>query len=178
MALMMSVSGVRGLIGETMTPELAASMGAAFGTFLDGGAVVLGMDSRPSGEMVKGAVESGLLAVGCNVVELGIATTPGVALMVSELNAKGGIAGKYPVELEIRDSQYNANTAQQNYSDLRNKVVMIEQILGTDVTNAVLKQMQADNMVASPATLDAEWVRDPNLLPIAAPYQIEAINGL
>ncbi|OQZ06867.1 MAG: hypothetical protein B6D36_02865, partial [Planctomycetes bacterium UTPLA1] len=91
MALMMSVSGVRGLIGETMTPELAASMGAAFGTFLDGGAVVLGMDSRPSGEMVKGAVESGLLAVGCNVVELGIATTPGVALMVSELNAKGGI---------------------------------------------------------------------------------------
>lgn len=109
---------------------------------------------------------------------IGIPLTKGGEVFFKGLNAKGGIAGKYPVKLEIRDSQYNANTAQQNYSDLRNKVVMIEQILGTDVTNAVLKQMQADNMVASPATLDAEWVRDPNLLPVAAPYQIEAINGL
>ncbi len=109
---------------------------------------------------------------------IGKPLTNGGEVFFKALNAKGGVAGKYPVKLEVRDSQYNSNTAQQNYSELRDKVVMIEQILGTDVTNSVLSQMRPDDMVASPATLDAEWVRDPNLLPIAAPYQIEAINGL
>ncbi len=109
---------------------------------------------------------------------IGLPLTKGGQVYFDALNAKGGVAGKYKVKLEVRDSQYNANVAQQNYADLRGKVVMLEQVLGTDVTNAVLKQMRPDNMVASPATLDAEWVRDPNLLPIAAPYQIEAINGL
>lgn len=91
MSLMMSVSGVRGVIGDSMTPNLAAAMGAAFGTYLRGGPVVLGMDSRPSGEMVASAVKAGLLSAGCHVVELGLATTPGTAVMVTELGAKGGV---------------------------------------------------------------------------------------
>lgn len=91
MSLMMSVSGVRGIIGDSMTPELAAALGAAFGTHLRGGSVVLGMDSRPSGEMVASAVKAGLLSAGCHVIELGLATTPGTALMVTELGARGGI---------------------------------------------------------------------------------------
>lgn len=101
MTLMMSVSGVRGIVGESMTPELAASVGAAYGSYLGGGEVVLGMDTRPSGEMVASAVRSGLLAAGCNVIDLGIATTPGTALMVRERSAKGGIvitASHNPIE--------------------------------------------------------------------------------
>jgi len=91
MTLMISVSGVRGIVGQTMTPTVAAEMGAAFGTHLAGGKVVLGRDSRASGEMVQDAVKSGLLATGCHVVELGIVSTPGVAMMVRELAAAGGV---------------------------------------------------------------------------------------
>jgi ABC-type branched-subunit amino acid transport system substrate-binding protein len=109
---------------------------------------------------------------------IGKALTDGNRVYFDDVNAKGGIAGKYKVNVEVRDSQYNSNIAQQNYSELRDKVVMIAQLLGTDITNAVLAPMKQDDMVASPATLDAEWVRNPNLLPIAAPYQIQAINSL
>ncbi len=109
---------------------------------------------------------------------IGMPLTNGNRVFFQGLNARGGIAGKYKVNLEVRDSQYNSNIAQQNYSDLRDKVVMLAQLLGTDITNAVLTPMRQDNMVASPASLDAEWVRNPNLLPVAAPYQIQAINGL
>ncbi len=91
MSLMMSVSGVRGIIGETMTPVLAAELGLAFGSHLGGGKVVVGRDSRPSGTMVQRALVSGLMAAGCDVVELGIVTTPGTALMVGRLGAAGGV---------------------------------------------------------------------------------------
>lgn len=91
MTLIMSVSGVRGLVGQTMTPRLAADLGAAFGTFIGGGTVVIGRDSRPSGPMLQSAAVAGLLATGCDVVTLDVVTTPGVALMIGEHNAAGGI---------------------------------------------------------------------------------------
>ena len=91
MTLMMSVSGVRGIVGETMTPMLAAQIGAAFGAYLGGGKVVLGRDTRPSGDMVKSALISGLLASGCDVVDLGVVSTPGTALMIDELKADAGV---------------------------------------------------------------------------------------
>lgn len=99
MALMMSVSGVRGIVGETMTPTLAAELAAAFGTHLserDPTArakpeVVIGRDSRPSGEMVQAAVTAGLLATGCRAVDLGVVATPSVGVCVLERRAAGGI---------------------------------------------------------------------------------------
>jgi ABC-type branched-subunit amino acid transport system substrate-binding protein len=109
---------------------------------------------------------------------IGAVLTDGNRVYFDALNSRGGVAGKYKVTLEVRDSQYNSNIAQQNYADLRDKVVMLAQLLGTDITNAVLTPMRQDNMVAAPATLDAEWVRNANLLPVAAPYQIQSINSL
>jgi len=91
MTLMMTVSGVRGVVGETMTPTLAAELGLTFGGHLGGGAVVVGRDSRPSGPMVQAAVTSGLLAAGCNVIDLGVVSTPSVAVMVLERQAAGGV---------------------------------------------------------------------------------------
>lgn len=91
MTLMMSVSGVRGIIGETMTPVLAAELGMTFGTFLGGGDVVIGRDSRPSGDMVRAGMVSGLLAAGCNVVDVGVVATPTVAVMVTHRKAAGGV---------------------------------------------------------------------------------------
>ncbi|MBN2563438.1 MAG: phosphoglucosamine mutase [Phycisphaerae bacterium] len=91
MTLMMTVSGVRGIVGQTMTPTLAAELGAAFGSHLGGGTVVVGRDSRPSGPMVHSALAAGLLATGCNVVDLGIVSTPGVAVMIRHREAAGGV---------------------------------------------------------------------------------------
>ena len=91
MALMMSVSGVRGLIGETLTPTLAVELGCAFGTMLGGGRVVIGRDTRPSGPMIQAAVVSGLLAAGCEPILLEVASTPAVGLMVRRHRAAGGV---------------------------------------------------------------------------------------
>ena len=52
------------------------------------------------------------------------------------------------------------------------------QILGTPIIAAVLPQLKKDKIAAGPATLDSNWVREPNLVPIGAPYQIQAINAL
>jgi len=89
--LIKSTSGIRGVIGNGMDPILATTYGAAFGTFLQGGKVVIGRDSRPSGEMIQQAVMAGLLSVGCNVVDVGIVPTPTVEIAVKGLGAKGGI---------------------------------------------------------------------------------------
>lgn len=90
--LMASVSGVRGTIGKTLTPQVARDFGCAFGKKIGAGKkVVLGRDTRPSGPMVRNAVVAGLLASGVDVIDLGVVTTPGVALMVSKLAADGGV---------------------------------------------------------------------------------------
>jgi phosphomannomutase len=90
--LMVSVSGVRGEIALTLTPEVAVRFGQAFATMLGVGKIVaVGRDSRPTGPMVRNAVVSGLLACGVNVVDLGVVTTPGVALMTRKLQADGGV---------------------------------------------------------------------------------------
>jgi phosphomannomutase len=91
MRLMMSVSGVRGVVGETMTPQLAADLGCAYGTMLSGRRVVVARDSRPSGAMIRNAVVSGLLATGCDVVDLGVVSTPGAAMMIRTLGCAGGV---------------------------------------------------------------------------------------
>ena len=91
-ALMVSVSGVRGVVGEGLTPEVVLQYASAFGEYLGGGKVVVGRDSRTSGEMVEFIVSSALLATGCEVIQLGIVPTPTVQVAVEELRAKGGIA--------------------------------------------------------------------------------------
>jgi len=90
--LMVSVSGVRGVVGEGLTPEVVLKYASAFGEYLGGGKVVVGRDSRTSGEMVEYIVSSGLMATGCDVVQIGVVPTPTVQVMVEELGAQGGIA--------------------------------------------------------------------------------------
>jgi len=90
----------------------------------------------------------------------------------------GGIGGKYKVELKQEDSAYQPPTAVQAYDKLKGDVAAFQQILGTQITQALLPKVQIDKAVASPATLDGLWVHNPNLVPLGAPYQIEAINAL
>jgi phosphomannomutase len=88
---MISISGVRGIVGEGLTPEVALSFAQAFGHYCNSGKVVLGRDSRVSGPMLSGAVSAGLLAVGCDVIDIGIAPTPTTQLATEKLRAAGGL---------------------------------------------------------------------------------------
>ncbi len=89
--LMVSVSGVRGVVGEGLTPQVAMNFAQAFGSYVGGGTVVLGRDSRITGPMLRHAVLAGLTAVGCDVLDLGIVPTPTTQLATERLHARGGI---------------------------------------------------------------------------------------
>ncbi len=90
--LKIGITGVRGVVGETLTPELVVRFAEAFGAYLDGGRVLICRDPRPSGPMVQAAVTAGLLSVGCEVVDLGICPTPSLQLAVPWLGAAGGVS--------------------------------------------------------------------------------------
>ena len=99
--LMIGISGVRGVVGDNLTPELLVNLGQAFGTWIEGGKVVVGRDTRASGDMVKHAVFSGLLSAGCRIVDVGVCGTPSAAMMIGRLGADGGIvisASHNPIE--------------------------------------------------------------------------------
>jgi phosphomannomutase len=91
-SLRISVSGVRGVVGESLTPQLASKFAQAFGTYLGRGSVIVGQDSRISGTMVKKAVLSGLLSVGCQPVEIGICPIPSIQVLTKQSRAIGAIA--------------------------------------------------------------------------------------
>ena len=90
--LKISISGVRGVIGESLTPTMLARFAQAFGTYIGSGTVVIGRDPRTSGEMVKQAVIGGLLSSGCRVTDIGMCPVPTVQLLVRQNQAQGGIA--------------------------------------------------------------------------------------
>lgn len=101
---MVSVSGIRGRVGEALTPEVVSTFAAAFGVWaLDhssgrGGAsegskaIVVGRDSRVSGPMFHRAVVAALQSVGCRIIDVGLAPTPTIQLAVEAHHAAGGLA--------------------------------------------------------------------------------------
>src|SRR3712207_3500066 len=104
-SLMVSVSGIRGRVGESLTPEVVTRYAAAFGAWARGRgrsrSVVLGRDSRVSGEMFYGIAAGSLMSVGCTVIDIGLTTTPTCQLAVEDMHAAGGImlsASHNPIE--------------------------------------------------------------------------------
>ena len=104
MALIKSISGIRGTIGgkvnENLTPLDVVKFTSAFGTWIQNKknkknkkkiTLVIGRDARISGQMVSNLVAATLQGLGVNVVDLGLSTTPTVEIMVPELQADGGI---------------------------------------------------------------------------------------
>tara|TARA_R110002124_G_scaffold194919_1_gene361948 strand:- start:2208 stop:3554 length:1347 start_codon:yes stop_codon:yes gene_type:complete len=104
MALMISVSGIRGVFGTDLTPENLARFTAAYGTWLKGGTVVLGRDSRVTGQICEDIVASTLASVGCDVIKAGIVPTPTVAMGVLRHKAAGGII----ISASHNPAQWNA----------------------------------------------------------------------
>ncbi len=92
MGKLFGTSGVRGVVGEQITPELMMDLGLALATHLgNSGSVVVGKDPRTSSDMLESCLISGLLSGGCDVKRLGIAPTPVVGFAVRRLGAEAGL---------------------------------------------------------------------------------------
>lgn len=101
MTLKVSVSGIRGVVGESLDAEEVSRWASAFGNTLPDGPVVVARDSRPSGPMIVAAVEAALRSTGHDVVRAGLLSTPGTEMLVQESEAVGGVivtASHNPVE--------------------------------------------------------------------------------
>ena len=84
-------SGIREVVNDKLTPELALRVGKALGTYLGGGTVVVGKDTRTSGEMLKNALISGLLSAGAEVIDIGLAPTPLTGFAIRLYGADAGV---------------------------------------------------------------------------------------
>jgi phosphomannomutase len=100
--LIISVSGLRGAVGETLTPDVAMQYAAAFSASVSKeGPFVITRDSRPHGAMLADAVNAALNAAGRSTLDAGIAATPTTGILIREHRAAGGIqisASHNPIE--------------------------------------------------------------------------------
>jgi phosphomannomutase len=104
MALMFSVSGLRGIVGEDLTPHIISTYARAFGSFIGSGTILVGRDTRSSSPEFLKAVTRGLKHSHCNTVDLGIVPTPTVLFMVRMLRSKAGIV----ITASHNPAQWNA----------------------------------------------------------------------
>jgi phosphomannomutase len=102
--LKIGVSGIRGVVGEFLTPSLALAFAQAFGTYVGRGRVVVGRDTRTSGPMLQNAVHCGLLAAGCDVIDVGVLPTPTIQIYTGAIHARGGLA----ITASHNPPEYNA----------------------------------------------------------------------
>jgi phosphoglucosamine mutase len=105
MGKLFGTDGVRGIANSDLSSELAYKLGRVGGYFLTKGKkrpkMVVGMDTRISGDMLEGALSAGLNSAGIDVLYLGVLPTPAVACMIKILEADGGVmitASHNPVE--------------------------------------------------------------------------------
>ncbi|MFK7779522.1 MAG: phosphoglucosamine mutase, partial [Gimesia sp.] len=126
----LSISGLRGVIGNGLTPEFLTRFAAAVGTLSNKGTVVLSRDGRSTGDMVQHAVIAGLISTGCRVIDAGIATTPTCGVLVTHLKAAGGIqitASHNPIPwnglkpFSAEGSVYNQSQGEQLLDILNNE---------------------------------------------------------
>jgi len=107
--LIKSVSGIRGIVGNGLNPEIVLDLAAKFGKFTfhefaGKKKIIVGRDSRVSGIALKNAVISGLLGVGINVIDIDLAPTPTLLYNIKKLKASGGIV----ITASHNPSEWNA----------------------------------------------------------------------
>ena len=95
----------------------------------------------------------------------------GYRAYVDGVNSDGGVDGRYRIELETVDSQYDPPIGVQKYNQVRDDVVMIGGVLGTPVVSALLEQLVRDEVIAAPLSFDSTWIHEPNLLPVGTPLR-------
>lgn len=128
--LMVSISGIRGIVGDGLEPETIIKYVSAYADFIGKGKVVIGRDARITGEMVDHLVTGTLLSKGLDVINIGICPTPTVQFNVKELNASGGIA----ISASHNPNEWNAlkllNSTGQFMTPDENKI-MLEKLDGS-----------------------------------------------
>lgn len=127
-----SVSGLRGIIGETLTPEVAMRYVSAFAAGLPDGLIVVSRDGRNSGRMLSRIVCGGLQAAGRDVLDCDVAATPTTGTVVREHSAVGGI-------------QISASHNPPEYNGLK-LFSSAGRVIGADAGTAVLRRYQADTI--------------------------------
>jgi len=179
LALLLSLSLVAAACGDDDEDTEGATEDTTEDTEAEGGESEGGGEPEEApgfdGETIRLGVltpQTGVAAV------IGNPLTNGNRVFFEALNAEGGIAGKYKVELEIADTQYQPQTAVQQYNATKDDVVGYVQVLGTPVVNGILPLLQEDEIVAGPASLDSFWVPEQYLLALGGPYQLQAINAM
>jgi phosphomannomutase len=90
--LMISASGIRGIVGQSLTPDVVVRFAGAHGSLAGTGPVVVGCDSRPSGAWVSRAAMGAILATGHDVIDVGIAPTPTILFAIRHHRASAGLA--------------------------------------------------------------------------------------
>ena len=90
--LQASISGIRGIVGKSLTPETINRWVTSYATWLGGSRVAVGYDTRTSNEFIKSICFGSLMAAGYTVVDLGVVPTPSLALLITEKKFSGGIA--------------------------------------------------------------------------------------
>ena len=109
---------------------------------------------------------------------IGDPLTAGSLAYFEALNAAGGVADRFEVELVVEDGAYDPATAAAAYELLEPDVVLFAQVLGTEIVRSLLPRLVEDDVVASPASLDSAWVHEQQLLPVGGPYEVQAANAL
>ena len=149
-SLMIGISGMRGTIGGTLTPQVLMQMSAAFAAYLKQTVkladrahlrVVFGRDSRPSGSWVRDIAVGTLTASGIEVIDLDIVTTPGVAMMVQHLSADAGMiatASHNPIQwnglkflnaMAIAPPPADAELIKKLYTQQKTDLVRVEKLI-------------------------------------------------
>ena len=167
MALKVSVSGIRGVLGDGLDAVTAARWAAALGAWLPSGPVVVGRDTRPTGPMIRDAVCAALCSTGHDVHDLGIATTPTTEMAVQETAAVGGIiitASHNPQQwnaLKFLDEQGLFLNAEQN-AEVRVRYETADGHVAWDRIGSVTRETGADarhlDAIMALPWLDAERI--------------------
>lgn len=104
MTRLFGTNGIRGIVGQEMTADLAVNVGRAIGTFFGGGPVALARDTRLSGPMLARAAASGLMSAGCDVIDLGVVPTPAAQYYVAK---SGHLKGALIVTASHNPREFN-----------------------------------------------------------------------
>jgi phosphomannomutase len=142
----LSISGLRGIIGDGLDPIYVTEFAGALGTMMSGGKVVVAQDGRSTGPLMYHAVVSGLMAAGCEVLDAGICTTPTCGVLVQHLGASGGLqitASHNPIEwnglkpFAPDGSVFNRDLGQQLIRILDGKEIVWKDWSGTGVVTPI-----------------------------------------
>lgn len=142
----LSISGLRGIIGDGLDPIYVTEFAGALGTMMSGGKVVVAQDGRSTGPIMYHAVVSGLIAAGCEVLDAGICTTPTCGVLVQHLGAAGGLqitASHNPIEwnglkpFAPDGSVFNRDLGQQLIQILDEKQIQWKDWLGSGSVTSI-----------------------------------------